>query len=305
MNKTPFFDKSQHLVQIIAPSSPTFTAEEFELIMQKISHFFAVRSIKFKLNSNINNAVDLPYYANSVEFRTQDLKAALLDENVRIIWALRGGSSSAEVAEHTQDIVPNGPKVLIGFSDVTVLHTLFNQKFNLPSIHGDTINRIVKYNNEIFIDDVIDILNNNKRLDYILKPMNDNLSRKIEGKILGGNLKVLTTLIGTSLHPKLDNCVLIMEDVNEKGYAIMRDLVHMRQAGLFTNLKAIIFGDFTGGNEKDGTNHIEATLNYFALNTNIPCFRIDAFGHDPQNNPIILNAGSVIENNVLKISNPF
>ncbi len=298
-----FFDKTKHKIQIIAPSSPAPAAENNKILEAALSMFEA-KSIKVNVTPNLCTPAGLPYYANNLEFRVSDFKKALTDDDVKIIWTFRGGYGAAEVAESIH-IIPAVPKVIIGFSDITVLHTMFNQKFNMPTIHGEVINRIVGQNNPSHIDTMIDILNNKKDITYPIKPMNKAPQNHIDGTLLGGNLKILTTLIGTELHPKLDNAILIIEETNEKGYAIMRDLVHMRQAGLLRNVKAIIFGDFIGGNEIDGKNNVEDTLNYFVHDIETPCFRIQDFGHGAVNNPTILGAMATIDDNSLIISNPF
>jgi muramoyltetrapeptide carboxypeptidase LdcA involved in peptidoglycan recycling len=293
-----------HKIKIIAPSSTLNDYDKALSILNKSLELFRQKGLLAEVNKESIKLGELPWYANSVEFRVNDLKEALLDENVRIIWAFRGGSSGAEVAELI-DVTPTTPKVLIGFSDITVFHVLFNQKFNLPTIHGEVITRIIDQNKAHVIDEFIDIINNNKSLEYTLKPLNNIDGDKISGKLKGGNLKVITTLIGTDLHPDFDDAILILEDVNEKGYAIMRDLIHLRQAKTLDKVKAIIFGDFTGGIEADGKNYVEVAINHFAEHCEVPCFRIKDFGHDLENNPVILGAYSEIEKNVLSIINPF
>jgi muramoyltetrapeptide carboxypeptidase LdcA involved in peptidoglycan recycling len=304
MKDALFFDKTKHKIQIIAPSSPLATYEEGKEILQKALQLFTDKGINVQANPECVKVETLPWHANTVEFRANDIKKALLDEDVRIIWALRGGSSAAEVAELI-DVTPVTPKVLIGFSDITVLHSLFNEKFKLPTIHGEVITRIIRQNKASFIDEVFDIVNENKNLSYKLKPLNDFAPGEISGKLKGGNLKVLTTLIGTDLQSNLNDAFLIIEDVAEKGYAIYRHLIHLRQAGMLKSLKAAIFGDFTGGDELDGKNYVNEAINHFAENANFPCFRISNLGHGPQNNPVILGAECTIENNTLIINNPF
>ena len=78
----------------------------------------------------------LGYFAAPREKRLEQLKNAILDPEVKIIAAFRGGYGSTEIVFDCLDIEPTTPKTLIGFSDITALHFLFNQKYKLPTIHG-------------------------------------------------------------------------------------------------------------------------------------------------------------------------
>ena len=95
------------------------------------------------------------------------------------------------------DIIPTTPKTLIGFSDITALHFLFNQKYKLPSIHG-----AMGIDHKSMIEEIIQVLDG-KEMNFNLVDVNklakscDNLS----GEVMGGNLSLICNMIGTELHP--------------------------------------------------------------------------------------------------------
>jgi muramoyltetrapeptide carboxypeptidase len=255
----------------------------------------------------------LPYYAHNLDFRVNDLKKALADKDVKILWCLRGGYGSAEVATHI-DTPPTTLKTIIGYSDITALNFLFIQKFNLPVIHGGISNKIAESEkgSEV-LGQIIDIVTTSKDLSYKISLLTYKLEEPITGKLVGGNLTIITNLIGTHLHPQTKDSILVIEDTGERGYKIMRDLQHLKQAGILDGLKALIFGDFDSGDEPDGKNYVEATIEEFISQLSIPCFRIKDCGHGPVNTPLILGTDATIRpvlgDNVtdyeLEIKNPF
>lgn len=104
----------------------------------------------------------------------------------------------------------------------------------------------------------------------------------------------------TSLLPP--NNILMFEDINEKGYAVHRNLVQLKNAGIFDSVEAIIFGDFINGDE-----HIEQSIKSFCLNhiPNIACYKAKGIGHCQINKPIILNHEVIISNDILSFTSPF
>ncbi len=117
------------------------------------------------------------------------------------------------------------------------------------------------------------------------------------GKIIGGNLAVLQTMIGTSLHPETTGKILFLEDCNEPGYKIARMLNHLEQAGLIDDVKCILFGEFTGGDEhKD-----YAIRDFISRHTVLPIFSIPC-GHGEINHPLLLGGEVKISRNVLEFS---
>lgn len=288
-------------IKILAPSSG--------LQFQDIDYFFEHLSrlpFKYEINNDIFAKSALPFYSNSLEYRMNDLVTALGDPDIGIIWSVRGGYGCSELI---QELKIDKSKILIGFSDFTSLHNFVNYH-DVASIHAKGIYELVK--NSYCVDyakKLLDICYGiTKTLQYDLKPINDyKITEDISGNIVGGNLTIYTTCIGTKFSPKTDGKILFLEDVNERGYKIMRSLQHLKQSNLLNNVRAIIFGDFLGGDEPNGLNHVKDTINFFAssLSGYIPCFSVENIGHGYINEPIIFSADSIIKENKLTIKNPF
>ena len=101
----------------------------------------------------------------------------------------------------------------------------------------------------------------------------------LQAPVLGGNLVVLESAIGTVAQPNLKGKILVLEEIGERGYRIDRMLEHLKQAGVLKGCKAIVFGDFLGGSEKDGQNFVDFALERFAKDSEIPCFSGLEIGH--------------------------
>lgn len=227
-----------------------------------------------------------PYLANDDTTRFQALKEALYHKDKKIIWATLGGYGSTRLFEQLQTLKsPKNPKIFIGYSDATFLHLLFH-KWGWKSIHGampyDLTNNNVDPKNFLLI---AQILKNSKgTLRYTgLTALNQLASsaKRVEGEILGGNLTLLTNSLGTDWQLEGNHKIIFIEDIGSNGYVVDRDLTHLKQAGIFKNAKAILFGKFCGGDQ-----NVEYAIKHFAESISIPVFYADFFGHGNSNYPL-------------------
>ncbi len=278
--------------RIIAPSSACIDSE---LKLNQTIELLTNHDFEVIHSLRLFSERPLPYYANSKAERLADLRDAILSDD-DIIWAFRGGYGAGEIIENCMDLAaePLKKKILIGFSDITAIHLLFNQIFHMPSLHASVLTSLLSYQAH-HIEDIKRILGGEKHILRI-KPLNHVAKNiKIEGKITGGNLCVFETMIGTKLHPDTNNKILLLEDVSEPGYKISRMLNHLENAGIFSGLKACILGDFIGTDS-----HINYALDQFIeCHPELPIYRL-ASGHGAINHPVILGANVVIENGFLE-----
>src|SRR5262249_21726067 len=137
-----------------------------------------------------------------------------------------------------------------------------------------------------------------------LQPRNSaaQKARSIRGTTMGGNLTVIQSLIGTGFLPSLKGSILFFEDVDERGYRLDRMFVHLAQAGIFNGVKAIVLGQFTGGNEpmpkgsdSPVKNHVPWAIENLAESQKIPVFSGIPVGHGPLQWPLPLGAPGEIK----------
>lgn len=279
-------------VRIIAPASKH--REDSEGILAKGIEILEEAGFVVSVQDNIFGETKPNFFANNKEARLKGLREAILDENIDIIWAFRGGYGCGEIADFCMDIQPKGEKILIGFSDLTYLHFLFNQFYKLHSIHGPVITSLVE-KHPATINEIKSILNG-EFLSIELKPLSKASNRDISGEIVGGNLTIITSMIGTVLQPNLEGKILLLEEVYEPGYRLSRLFNHMEKAGLLKGLSAIILGDFTEGDQ-----YSEDSIDAFVKSQpDLPIYRIEGVGHGDVNHPILFGKNAVIEGNILK-----
>lgn len=278
-------------VRIIAPSSACLEPEKK---LKQAVDFLESNNFTVSTEADIFANPPLPFYTNSMEVRFDHLKKALLDPSVDIVWAFRGGYGSAEIAIPAMEINPKNKKIMIGFSDITVLHLLFNQHYKMPSIHGPVLTSLLDKHPET-IDRIKEILSGKKQTIQ-LHPQNEAAKENISGVITGGNLTMLASMIGTKLEPQLDGKILVLEEVNDPGYKIARVFTQLEQAGKIEKMVACILGDFTGG---DG--NVEVALeDFIARHKKLPIYRTSGIGHGPVNIPLVFGRKATIVENVLE-----
>ena len=176
--------------------------------------------------------------------RKQDLQWALDHQEAKAIWCYRGGYGSIQLVE---ELNPSNflkyPKWIIGFSDITVLHCFSNIILNSCSIHA-TMPINVRENSEESLLSLKKILFKYS-MDYQWAFSNENIIGKCEGEIIGGNLAVLCSTLGTSYQPDFEGKILFIEDIDEYLYRIDRMLWQLKFAGVFQHIKGIIVGHFS------------------------------------------------------------
>ena len=272
-------------IRIIAPSG---TTQEPQKKLAEMIEFLKSHDFEVSVQDNIFSDPPLPFYSNTREIRFEQLRDALLTKEVDIICAFRGGYGSAEIAIPAMEITPNGKKIMIGFSDITVLHLLFNQHYKMPSIHGFVLTSLMDKHPDTIIQ-IKDILAGKKQ-SISLKPQNEAAKQDISGELMGGNLTMLATMIGTKLEPQMDGKILILEEVNDQGYKIRRVLTQLEQSGKLEKIAACILGDFIGGDE-----HVEWALgDFISRNPQLPIYRTEGIGHGSVNIPLVFGEKATI-----------
>jgi muramoyltetrapeptide carboxypeptidase len=281
------FQKSVH---IVAPSN---TCDDAENILAEGIGFLEKNGFKTFVPKDIFSEVRLPFYANLREKRLELFKDAIQNTEIDIIWAFRGGNGAAEIAIDLINHPPLKDKILIGFSDITSLHLLFNQNYNLKSIHGPVIKNLL--HSPETIDNIHSILDCEEQI-IKLSPMNDYAKNfSCEAIITGGNATIIASTIGTAI--EIDSCgkILILEDVSDPGDKVRRTLTQLEQTNKVHEAQAIILGDFTQSDDC-----LEWALDDFVMrNPNKPIFRLYGFGHGDKNLPILFGNKVKINHNTL------
>jgi len=282
------------IIDVVAPSSSNLSEEQIKASLQQIEN----AGYKVRYPADLVST-DHIFHANNDEYRIKSMKLALLAEDSKAIWALRGGYGAAKVIQGLLDlgVKPPKEKVLIGFSDITALHLFLSESWGWHPIHGAVLSQSgnPKFNQKNF-DPIISMLgSHNSCFDLAGLSL---VSAKapvcpINGELSGGNLCLIQTSIGTPWQMTGEGKILIIEDGNERGYRIDRMLHHLLQAGILKGVKAMVC-NFTGGDESDGTNLIAPALRDFASLVDFPIFTYAGIGHGYNNAPFVYGASAEI-----------
>lgn len=270
-------------ISVVAPSSANLGDEVIESALQALKECGFELKLKDGYISKEN-----PFHSNEDEFRAQHLYEELCSSDTSYVWCLKGGYGAGRLIPLLEKMPkPKLPKTIIGFSDITALHIFLSQKWGMNCIHGATISNSVRkeFNRQNF-DDVVEFIKTGSKsieLDDISNL--NNVATELEGEMVGGNLCIIDSSLGTSWQIQPFGKILFLEDVDERGYQLDRMLEHMRQVGIFNGVKGVLFGQFTGGKEKDGGDNTMFALNRFAKDASFPVFKTESIGHGFINKP--------------------
>ena len=182
--------------------------------------------------------------------RLADLQQMLDDKNIKAIMCARGGYGAVRVIDKIKfDKYVLNPKWIIGFSDITVLHSHINRHFNIATIHSKMCNsfpsdwNLTEQVQKDTIESIHDCLSG-KKMEYTVVPNSNNKYGNASGQLVGGNLKTLETLAGSSSDLVAKNKILFVEDTGEYLYSIDRMFWNLKRTGKLSQLKGLIIGGF-------------------------------------------------------------
>jgi muramoyltetrapeptide carboxypeptidase len=242
------------------------------------------------------------YLADSDVNRAEELNRMWADPQISALLCLRGGYGCLRMAARidlTQ--VRQQPKFLIGFSDITVLHTHLLQQAGLVSLHGPTLSTLAASDKDS-LQRFHQCLTGNWRVPLQIKGVEIlRGGAEIKGRLMGGNLSTLLSLLATPFEPDYGGRILFLEDVGEPLYRIDRMLTQLWMTGRLQKPAGILLGDFSltremETNEKVGHHQAiwERVLQLTAA-AGIPVWGGFPFGHGPANMTLPHGAEAIMD----------
>lgn len=261
--------------------------------------FLESLGLKVKVGKNVFNKYY--YSAGTPQERADDIHSMFLDKEVKAIIQSQGGETANEVLDLLDwNLIKNNPKLFCGMSDGTTLLLSIYAKTGMVTLHGpDTLwgygRGCSNYEKEslekvLFIGEVGKITPNPEHR-VSEKSLNSSLKWKswrsgtANGKLIGGNLSLISSLHGTQYEPDYQDSILFIEAVHKDVENLTRSFTYLKHAGILDKVKGVILGYFDGnvmddkeGNRPVGEVFLEATSNY-----NFPILEIGEIGHNTAN----------------------
>ena len=263
-------------VVVVAPAGP-FDRASFEAGIEIVARRYRVHYDSGVLTRH-------RYLAGSDERRLGELTAALADTESRAVFCARGGYGMMRLLAGL-DGLAFAPKPVIGFSDLTALHQLLQREHRV-SIHGPTVTQLSRLDSPAH-DRLFGLLEADAPAAE-LSAIETYVGGVAEGPLIGGNLSVLTRLLGTPFLAHLEGAVLLLEDVGERPYRLDRMWTHLALAGIFTQVRGIVLGGFTDCEQKDAEYSSADVLRELSRTTGLPCAAGFPIGHEAPNLPVPL-----------------
>jgi len=266
------------LIGITAPAGAIYEPETIERITTKLAEL----GFRCKVGKTVYE--HFGYLAGPDQMRADELMEFYQDTSIKAILTMRGGWGCARILDLLDyNIITQNPKILMGFSDITSLVNAVYLKTGIVTYHGPCgystwtdfstgyVTKAVVLGTPFTMKNPDDY-----QTDLItLSP------GKAEGELIGGNITVIVSMIGTPYEPDWQDKILFLEETNEEPYRIDRMFWQMKQAGIFEKVKGIVFGSFNKcfPEEPEKSFTLHEVLEQHFKGLSIPVYMGATFGH--------------------------
>jgi muramoyltetrapeptide carboxypeptidase len=280
---------------VIGIVSPASSPDDFTRIEQGVKYLESL-GYRVKLGKHIFKRYG--YLSSTDDERADDLNEMFADEKVKAIICVRGGYGTPRLLDKVDyNLIKKKPKIFVGYSDITALQLAIFKKTGLVTFSGPMLAVDIYSNFDSFAEDFFwRILTSRERKIEIKNPngveLNTLKSGKATGTLLGGNLSLIASIMGTKYQPSFNGSVLVIEDIGEEPYRIDRYLSQLKNSGVLYKINACILGQFTdcAPKEPEKSLTLEQIFNDYLGNLRIPVISNLSYGHIPQKLTLPLGA---------------
>lgn len=294
-------------IAFIAPASSPQTTEK----ISKSVRYFEQLGYHVVLGKHIEKKRG--YLAGTDKERLEDLHKMIGDKNVKAIFFIRGGYGSIRLLPFIDyDLIKRNPKIIVGYSDATALFNAIYKRTGLQSLFFGPMPGVDIWNGfDSFAEECMwRSLTSNKAYGKLpsakgeVKLLGKNDFESFEGRTIGGNLTVFSSIMGTPFISPLKSRILFFEDTGEEPYRIDRYLAQLRAAGILGSVKAILLGQFTDcepAKDKPSLTTEEVFKDYFSK-LEIPVLMNLPFGHIPRQWTVPLGVKMRVDGNNVSLT---
>lgn len=272
-------------VGLINPAGATFHPEDVVVAQEVLTAL----GLKMKVGEHLLDRRG--YLAGSDKDRALDINRMFADADVAAILTLRGGWGCSRLLDLLDyGVIAKNPKILMGYSDITSLLLALNAKTGLVTFHGPVgVSSWNKFSTEfveklLFNAEVFSMENPRESGDNLARVKDRVLTingGKARGKLLGGNLSVLTAMVGSEYLPDFKDNILFLEEVGEEIYRVDRMLTQLKLAGILGSISGFVFGKCSdcGPGKGYGSLTLEEVLDDHIKPLGIPAWYGSMIGH--------------------------
>lgn len=249
-------------------------------------NYLQEQGFDLKLGDTLKHLTRYWSFSGTEQQRADEINRGFRNPEVDAIFCVRGGYGSPQICDKLDyELIRENPKVFVGYSDITSLHLALQSKTGLVTFHGPMVGTDFgqepsTYTQKMFQNAVsrakpwtVD----NPDKGPLLKVLNEGQSK---GTLMGGNLSLISTLMGTPYEPDLQGKILFLEEVDEPIYAVDRYLTQLRLANLFEGIVGLIIGESVECEPKSGGSPgLEELVYSFFDGFDIPILYNLACGH--------------------------
>lgn len=273
------------IVGLINPAGATYQSDDITMVQETI----AALGLRNKRGEHVLDRYG--YLAGMDADRAHDVNAMFADSSVRMILAVRGGWGCNRILPLLDyDVIRKNPKVIIGYSDITSLLIAIYAKCGLVTFHGpvgtSTWNQFSSeyFKRILFSGEALTMGNPKVTGDNLVQTKDRVLtitSGVARGRLIGGNLSVLSAMVGSQYLPEWKDVILFLEDDGEQIYRVDRMLTQLELAGILNQISGFIFGKCTNceSGEGYGSLTLEDVLNEHIRPLGIPAWYGAMIGH--------------------------
>ncbi|MBS1654942.1 MAG: LD-carboxypeptidase [Bacteroidetes bacterium] len=240
MIKTPPYLQKGDTIGIVCPAG--------YMPVEKVSECIRVLNEEWGFSTKVGKTVggQYNYFSGSDEERLADFQQMLDDDEVKAVLCARGGYGMGRIIDKINfKKFKKNPKWIIGYSDITVLHSHLFSNYYISSLHAPMAGAFndAGYINR-YVQSLRDVLEG-KKIKYQCDPHDFNVKGEGIGELIGGNLSLIAHLIGTDSDIATRGKILFLEDVGEYIYNVDRMMYQLKRSGKLKRLAGLIIGGFT------------------------------------------------------------
>ncbi len=293
--------KTGDTIAIVAPAG---ILKNKEAVIEKATTLLKSWGLEVVLGENMFN--NGKHFSGTDKERAADFQKALDNPNIKAVWAARGGYGSVRILDRLDfSRFQTQPKWIIGYSDITAFHSHIHN-LGIETIHAmmatglqneDTaiMASITSFKKALF----------GEELNYVIPASPFNRTgvsttpiKTIQGQLVGGNLAILTSMLGSESQINTNQKILFIEEIGEYKYSIDRMLQSLKRAGYFNNVSAVIVGDIS--NIKQNTTKWGSVIEELILEVvpeKVPVVFGFPAGHETINNALIMGRNVLLRFN--------